>query len=101
MAFDLQPSDEQRALKETLHDLAESLLRPAARDCEGARRVAPDIARQIHEIGITAPVAEEFGGGGELDPITYCIAAEELAWGDPGIAFAAFGSGLAARKSVG
>lgn len=96
MAFDLQPTDEQRALKETLHDFGESVLRPAARDCEGARAVPPEIARGIHEIGVTAPVAEEFGGGGELDPITYCIAAEELAWGDPGIAFWALGSGLAA-----
>jgi acyl-CoA dehydrogenase len=35
-----------------------------------------------------------YGGGGTLDAVTYCMAAEELAWGDPGIAWALFGSGL-------
>ncbi len=96
MAFDLQPTDEQRALRDTLSDVARAVLRPAARDCESAGRVAPEIARQLHEIGITAPVAERFGGGGAIDPVTYCMVAEELAWGDPGIAFQVLGSGLAA-----
>ncbi|MDQ4143006.1 MAG: acyl-CoA dehydrogenase family protein [Actinomycetota bacterium] len=96
MAFDLEPTEEQKALRETLHEFAAEVLRPAARSAESARRVPDEVARQAHEIGITAPVPEEFGGGGALDAITYCIAAEELAWGDPGIAYQLFGSGLAA-----
>ena len=96
MAFDLEPTEEQKALRETLHDFSSEVLRPAARDAENARQVPDDIARQVHEIGVTAPVPEEFGGGGGLDPVTYCIAAEELAWGDPGIAYQVLGSGIAA-----
>ena len=96
MGFDLGPSDEQRVLKETLHDFAVEVLRPAARDCEEAGRPSAEIARSIHEIGVTAPVDESFGGGGTFDPLTHCIAAEELAWGDPGIAHAVLSSGLAA-----
>jgi alkylation response protein AidB-like acyl-CoA dehydrogenase len=96
LPFDLEPTEEQQALRHTLHDLAESVLRPAARASEAARRVPPELARQVHEIGVTAPVAEDFGGGGRVDPVTYCIAAEELAWGDPGIAYQVLGSGLAA-----
>lgn len=96
MAFDLELSEEQEALKSTLHEFSEEVLRPAARDCEDAKQVSPDIARQIHEIGVTAPVAEEFGGGGTFDCVTHCIAAEELAWGNPGIAYQVLGSGIAA-----
>ena len=96
MGFDLHPSDEQKALSETLHEVAEQVIRPAARACEEAKETSAEIARQIHEIGVTAPVAEDFGGGGIFDAVTYCIAAEELAWGDPGIAYYMLGSGLAA-----
>lgn len=96
MAFDLQLTDEQEALKSTLHDFAESVLRPAARDCEEAKQTSSEIQRQIHEIGVTAPVDESFGGGGTFDCVTYCVAAEELAFGDPGIAYQVLGSGIAA-----
>lgn len=96
MPFDLQPTDEQQALRETLHDFAVEVLRPAARDCESARSTSDEIAGRVHEIGVAAPVDETYGGGGTLDAVTYCIAAEELAWGDPGIAYQVLGSGLAA-----
>src|SRR4051812_40164395 len=96
MSFDLELTDEQRALKETLHDFADKVIRPAARDAEAAKQTPDQLWRQIHEIGVTAPVPEEHGGGGALDAVTYCIAAEELAWGDPGIAHQVLGSGLAA-----
>jgi acyl-CoA dehydrogenase len=96
VSFDLQPTEEQTVLRETLHDFAAEVLRPAARPCEAAKKTSPEIAAQIHEIGVTAPVAEAYGGGGLLDAVTYCMAAEELAWGNPGIAYQALGSGLTA-----
>ncbi|HEY7876453.1 MAG TPA: acyl-CoA dehydrogenase family protein [Actinomycetota bacterium] len=96
MGFDLQLTDEQHALKETLHDFSERVVRVAARDCEAAGRTSDEIRAQVHEIGVAAPVAEEHGGGGLFDAVTYVIAAEELAWGDPGIAYDVLGSGLAA-----
>ena len=88
MPFDLSPTEEQQALKETLADFSKEVLRPAARSSESAGRTSDDVARRIHEIGVTAPVDEQYGGGGTFDAVTYCIAAEELAWGDPGIAYA-------------
>ncbi|MGH2753797.1 MAG: acyl-CoA dehydrogenase family protein [Actinomycetota bacterium] len=96
MSFDLSPTEEQQALKETLEEFSREVLRPAARASESAGRTADDVARRVHEIGVTAPVEERFGGGGTFDAVTYCIAAEELAWGDPGIAQHMLGSGLAA-----
>lgn len=96
MGFDLRPTDEQTALTETLHDFAASVLRAEARACESAGRTSDEIFAQIHEIGVAAPVDEDYGGGGTFDAMTHCIAAEELAWGDPGIAYHLLGSGLAA-----
>jgi alkylation response protein AidB-like acyl-CoA dehydrogenase len=96
LGFDLQPTEEQQALRETLHDFSEAVIRPQARDCESAGRTSPEILQQIHEIGVAAPVDEAYGGGGTFDAVTYVIAAEELAWGDPGVAYQALGSGLAA-----
>ena len=71
-------------------------MRPAARDCESARRTSDDIRRQLFEIGIVAPVPEGDGGHGDFDTVTMCIAAEELAWGDASIAQDVLGAGLAA-----
>lgn len=96
MTFDLQPTDEQQALREMLHGFASDVLRPAARECESAGATSDEIAKQAHEMGVTAPVDETYGGDGTLDAVTYCIAAEELSWGDPGIAYQLLGSGLAA-----
>ena len=97
MGFNLQPSEEQQALKDTLKDFAEAVLRPAMRDNESAGRTSDQIVRQIYEIGVAAPVDESFGGGGTFDALTYCIAAEELAWGDPGVAHHVLGMGLSAQ----
>lgn len=96
MAFDLGLTEEQQALRDTLRDLASSALRPKARDAERAGEVPEDLSRQFHEIGVGAPVDERYGGGGTFDAVTYCIAAEELAWGDAGIAHGLLGEGLAA-----
>ena len=96
MSFGLRPNDEQQQLKDTLHDFAEEVLRPAARDCEAAGTTSPEILKQVFELGVAAPVDEAFGGGGTFDAVTYCVAAEELAWGDPGIAAHLLGTGLAA-----
>jgi len=96
MGFDLRPTAEQQLLQETIHGFAEDVLRPAARGAESARTTGPEIARAIHDLGVSAPVAGDYGGGGMLDAVTYCIVAEELAWGNPGIAWSALGSGLAA-----
>ena len=96
MGFDLGPNEEQTALQQTLHSFANDVLRPAGRAAESARQTGEDITREIHGIGVSAPVPEEYGGGGTFDAVTYCIAAEELAWGNPGIAWSVLGSGLAA-----
>lgn len=92
MAFDLSPTDEQVSLRSVLHDIAEKELRPATRDVENAGELPVGLWKVLWETGITAPVREEDGGAGMPDTTTMILAAEELAWGDPAIAFAAISS---------
>lgn len=92
MPFDLAPTDEQVALRSVLHDIAQREIRPAARDVESAGELPIGLWKLLWETGITAPVREEDGGAGMPDATTVALAAEELAWGDPAIAFAALNS---------
>jgi acyl-CoA dehydrogenase len=94
--MDLTPTDEQSALIEELHRVAERQIRPAARGCEEAGAVAEPVRRVLRDIGVTAPVPEEYGGQGELDALTGVMVAEELAWGDPGVAYDAVAGAAAA-----
>lgn len=64
MGFDLQPTEEQKALRDTLADFSTHVLRPAARDAEAARRTPDDIAVRVHELGVAAPIDERYGVGG-------------------------------------
>jgi alkylation response protein AidB-like acyl-CoA dehydrogenase len=94
--MDLGPTDEQQAIIEALRDFSEKEIRPAARDCEESGQVSDGISRQLREMGITAPVGEEFGGQGVFDSLTSVMVAEEIAWGDPGVAFSVLSAGLPA-----
>jgi alkylation response protein AidB-like acyl-CoA dehydrogenase len=94
--YDLTLSDEQTTLVELVHAFAEKELRPAARDAERAREVPVAVANALHALGVACPIPEALGGQGQPDLMTYLMIAEELAWGDPGIAYAALGAGHAA-----
>jgi hypothetical protein len=94
--YDLTISDEQGTLVELVHAFSERELRPAAREAEQARAVPARVATALHALGIAAPIPEALGGQGDPDLVTYLMGAEELAWGDPGIAYAALGAGHAA-----
>lgn len=84
--FDLSPDEIQETVVETLHGFAEAEIRPAAREAEAAKEVPERVSKQVAEMGFGASVPEEFGGSGVFDAVTTVLIAEELAWGDPGIA---------------
>ena len=94
--FDLTISEDGQSLVELVHQFAERELRAAARDAEKARAVPAALAEALHALGMACPIPEALGGQGEPDLVTYLMVAEELAWGDPGIAYAALGAGHAA-----
>jgi alkylation response protein AidB-like acyl-CoA dehydrogenase len=92
--FDL--SDEQAALREVLKDFAERELRPIGRRCEDTQTMPGELRAKLRVLGVTDGIPAEFGGGGELAPLEYLMAAEELAYGDPGLTYDAFSGGHAA-----
>lgn len=94
--MNLEPTDEQQAIVGVLRELADDLIRPAARACEEAGRVSDDIERHLREMGIAAPVPEDLGGQGTFDARTSVMIAEEIARGDPGVAFSVLGGALVA-----
>lgn len=94
--MNLEPTEEQKAIIGVLHEFAESEIRSAARECEAAGCVSEGIEKGLAEMGVAAPVPEQFGGQGTFDALTSVMIAEEVAWGDPGVAFSVLGAGLAA-----
>jgi alkylation response protein AidB-like acyl-CoA dehydrogenase len=94
--MDLTPTEEQQSLVEVLHDFAASEIRPAARACEEAGEVAGPIRAALVEMGVSTGVTEAFGGQGTFDAVTGLIIAEELSWGDPGVAYSVLAPGVVA-----
>ena len=94
--LDLELTDEQQAVAELARELGSSLLAPAAREAESAGAVPAAVASAVHATGLTAPVPERLGGGGIPDAVTYVLAVEGLAYGDPGLAMATVWAGAPA-----
>jgi alkylation response protein AidB-like acyl-CoA dehydrogenase len=87
--IDFEPSEEQQLIVDTVRQFAANEIRPRARECEEAAKVAPELLSGAHELGFTAnALPEEFGGGGARSAVTGVLIAEELAWGDLGLALA-------------
>lgn len=93
--MNLQLNEEQEAVAELARSISTTVLSPASREAEREQAVPQDVWETLIESGLTAPVPEDLGGGGELDTITRLVAVENLAFGDAGIAMAAVWSGAA------
>lgn len=94
--MDLRPTEEQQAIIEAVRDLAINEIRPNAREYEEDGRAPERIEKQLFEMGISTPIPENFGGQGVFDALTSVMIAEELAFGDPGVAFSVLWAGAAA-----
>lgn len=94
--YGLDVPDEDRLLVETLNAFAGDVLRGAAREAEHAGGTPAPVRASLHRLGVAAPVPEAQGGQGIPGLATWLRIAEELSWGDPGIASAALqGGGVA------
>ena len=94
--MDLTPPDELIAVAELARGLGLEKLAPAARSAEAAGQVDSAVWRALTESGLVAGLRAEHGGDGLIDAATQMVAAENLAYGDPGITLAALWSGAAA-----
>ena len=88
--FDLNITDEQRMIRESVQDFAGDVLRQGAEDADAAQRTASDTLEQASELGLMlSAVPEALGGAAtERSPVTSMLLAEDLAYGDMGQAAA-------------
>ena len=89
--FDLTPTDEQQMLRESFGEFGAKRLRTAAADADAASAAPDELLKESAELGLTMlGVPEELGGAvDERSAVTTVLAAEALARGDMGLAFAA------------
>src|SRR5919109_3638579 len=80
MNFDL--TEEQRLLKETIRDFAETQIAPGAAERDDAARFPNELIPKMAELGLFGiMIPQEYGGAG-LDAVSAARILEELAPGD-------------------
>jgi alkylation response protein AidB-like acyl-CoA dehydrogenase len=88
--FDLNPTDEQQMMRESVRDFALERVRPAAEEADAKREAPEELLAQANELGLSmVGVPEQLGGAlEERSAITSVLMAEALAQGDMGFAVA-------------
>ncbi len=84
----LDLTEEQEMIRETVARFAEEVLAPKARECDEKACFYEEGWKQMCELGLPGlPFSEEWGGAG-MDTLTYAIAVEEIAKVDASMALA-------------
>jgi acyl-CoA dehydrogenase len=97
---DLTLSEEQEMLRELAHEFAKDSIRPNAEHWDENSEFPMDAVAEAHEMGLlNLHIPEEYGGMG-MNCLTEAVVQEELAWGDPGFATAAYSNGLTAAPII-
>src|ERR1700733_10621200 len=93
VSFSLALSDDQKDIRDWVHGFAADVVRPAAHEWDEREETPWPIIQEAANIGL---YSFEFIANAFLDSsgLLMPIAAEELAWGDAGIALAILGSTL-------
>ncbi|WP_030901589.1 acyl-CoA dehydrogenase family protein [Streptomyces sp. NRRL F-5126] len=93
--FTLEPSDDQKQVREWLHGFAADVVRPAAAEWDEREETPWPVIQEAAKLGI---YSLDFYAQQYFDPsgLGIPIAMEELFWGDAGIALSIVGTGLAA-----
>jgi len=86
--FDLEMTEDQKLIHDTVASFAKGEIRPIARDCDESGAIPAGLAVKGFELGLVhSAIPEEQGGFGETrSAVTGAIVAEELGWGDLAIA---------------
>lgn len=72
-------TEEQELLRAEVRRFAEERIRPGVDERDREHRFPEEVIAEMGELGLLGMmVAEEYGGAG-LDPLTYCLAIEEVA----------------------
>jgi alkylation response protein AidB-like acyl-CoA dehydrogenase len=89
--FDLNLSEDQQLIRETAQRFAREVLRPAAYQADASATVPENLTLQLAELGFAQlSVPDKLGGSAtEAAVVTGALLAEDLAYGDAGLALAA------------
>lgn len=98
--MDFRLTEEQEMMKRMAHDFAANEIAPYASEWDKNHIYPEDCIKKMHEVGLmTIGVPAEYGGPG-LDHVAQNIVAEEIAWGDAGVATIMVASTLLAADPV-
>lgn len=84
--IDFSLSEEQELLRQEVRRFAEERVRPGARERDRLHEFPRQIVREAGEMGLLGMLVDERHGGGGCDPLTYCLAVEEIARACPSTA---------------
>src|SRR5947207_14780586 len=94
--FSLALNEDQQQSKEWGHDVAATVVRPAAHEWDEREEFPRPIVQEAAKIGLYSFDFFAQASMGDNTGLTLPITLEELFWGDAGIGLSIFGSGLAA-----
>lgn len=78
MAVDFSLTEEQELLRQEVRRFAEERIAPGARERDREHRFPADLLREAGEMGLLGMLVDERYGGTGFDPLTYCLAVEEI-----------------------
>lgn len=92
--FDLTPTEEQSMMRDTLRRFALSVMRPMAQRAEKQEHVDATFLQQVQEMGLFhIAIPEALDGVGQVrSPLSHALIAEDMAYGDMGLALAGLSS---------
>ncbi len=89
--MNLELTEEQRMIRETVREFAQAEVAPRARDVDETSRFPRENFERMAELGLMGlPIPEQYGGAG-ADTVSYALAVEEIsaACGSTGLTYAA------------
>ena len=97
---DFQLDEMQAMLKELANEFARDEVRPHAEHWDENAHYPKETIQAAHEMGLlNLHIPEAYGGAG-LGSFEEVLVNEELAWGDPGFATAAYATALASAPII-
>jgi alkylation response protein AidB-like acyl-CoA dehydrogenase len=84
--MDFRPTDEQTLLRRSVRAFAETEIRPHVREWDETQHFPSELVPRLAALGLLGIQVPEAYGGAGMSAVDYCIAIEELARVDPGVA---------------
>jgi alkylation response protein AidB-like acyl-CoA dehydrogenase len=78
MAVDFSVSDEQEMLRQEVRRFAEERILPGVRERDRTHAFPADLLREAGDLGLLGMLVDERYGGTGFDPLSYCLAVEEI-----------------------